>query len=437
MKSFKKWVALFLVFAFALSVCLASLNAQKAYSSATSSGTKKIVFWHIQTNEDAKKVIQRSVDRFMAANRGVKVEVVPLQNDAFKTKLKIAMGANQAPDVFPTWGGGQFYEYIKSGKVKDITAYMNEKNYKNRFLDGAISMVTFDNKIWAVPVENVAIAIILYNKEIFKKYNLKVPSTYDELLNIVKTLKAKGIAPFALANKTKWPGSMFYMYLVDRLGGPSVFERAANRKGGSFEDPVFIKAGEMLQELVRLGAFAKGYNGLDYDTGQSRMLLYAGKAAMELMGSWEISVIKSENKKFYDNNLDFFPFPAIKGGKGDPNNVVGTLGDNFYAISSRCKYPKEAFKMIQYLIDDQAVKERIQLGRIPPVKGVKLNDSKLQKLSSIISKAKHVQLWYDQYLPPQLAEVHKDTCQALFGLTMTPKAAVQKMEKTAKAVFGK
>lgn len=40
------------------------------------------------------------------------------------------------------------------------------------------------------------------------------------------------------------------------------------------------------------------------------------------------------------------------------------------------------------------------------------------------------QLWYDQYLPPVVSEAHKDTCQELFGLTMTPEEANKELQKT-------
>jgi raffinose/stachyose/melibiose transport system substrate-binding protein len=398
---------------------------------------KKLVFWHIQSSGTGPEMIQKSVDRFMKDNPNVEVEVVPLQNDPFKTKLKVAMGAGNPPDVFPSWGGGPLYEYVKADQILDLTEMMNKDNYKNRFLDGAISMVTFDGKVWALPVENVSVAVVFYNKKIFQDNGLQIPKTYSELLDVCKKLKAKGIAPFALANKTKWTGSMYYMYFVDRMGGTDVFTKAATRTGGSFEDPAFTKAGQMIQELVKMGAFCEGFNGLDYDTGQSRTLMYSGKAAMELMGSWNISTIKGENEKFYNENLDFFPFPAVEGGNGDLNDVVGTVGDNFYSIAKTCKYPEEAFKLMQYLIDDQAVTERAGYGKIPPIKGFKTDDPMLQKVIDIVAKAPSVQLWYDQFLPPELGELHKDTSQAIFGNTMTPEEVNKKMEEAAKKYFGK
>ncbi len=426
----------------AISACAAPVAAPSGAAepaapgeaAAPAAGEVSFEFWHIQTS--TPELLQNAVDRFMADNPGVSVEVVPLQNDPYKTKIKVAMGAGNPPCVFPTWGGGPLYEYIQAGQVVDITDFMQQDGYVDRFVPASLSNVTFDGKVWGVPVENSAIAVVWYNKTIFEELGLEPPATWDELLAIVDTLNENDIAPFAMANKTKWPSSMFYMYLVDRLAGPEVFAGAATRSGGTFEDPVFVEAGQMIQDLVNRDGFVEGFNGLDIDTGQSRQLLYAGKAAMELMGSWQISTMRAENPEWVAANLAFFPFPAIEGGMGDPSNVVGTVGDNFYSISSVCPYPDEAFKMIQYLIDDASVAERGAAGRIPPVVGFTTDDPMLQGIIDLIGNAASVQLWYDQYLPPELGEVHKDTMQALFGLEITPEQAAAAHEEAAVKFFG-
>ncbi|HEX9373856.1 MAG TPA: extracellular solute-binding protein, partial [Roseiflexaceae bacterium] len=168
---------------------------------------KSISIWHIQSTGDGPQLIQQAVDRFKADNPNVDVEVVPLQNDPYKTKIKVAMGAGNPPCIFPTWGGGPLNEYVKANQVIDLTPYMTKDNYKSRFVDAAFTPITFDGKIWGVPVENSSLAVIFYNKAIFQKYNLTPPKTYDDLMKVVQTLKDNGVAPFALPNKTKWPGS--------------------------------------------------------------------------------------------------------------------------------------------------------------------------------------------------------------------------------------
>jgi len=391
-----------------------------------------MTLWHHQTAGEGPHLIQQAVDRFKASHPNVDVEVVPINNDAYKTKIKVAVGAGNAPCIFPSWGGGTLLEYVKANQVVDLTSYMSKDNYRARFLDAAYTPITFDGKVYGVPIENTTLAVIFYNKAIFQKYKLSEPETYDDLLQTVRTLKQNGVAPFALANKPKWPGSMFFMYLVDRLAGPETFAKAAAHEGTSFEDPVFIEAGRRLQELVRAGAFQEGFNGLDFDPGGTRALMYSGKAAMELMGTWQLSTIKSENPTFYQNSLGFFPFPAIKEGKGNPRDIVGTVGDNFYVISSTCKSPDEAFALMQYMIDDTSVELRAKAGRVPPVKGFKTADPVLQQILQLVEQAPSVQLWYDQYLPPSVAEAHKDTSQALFALSMTPEQAAKTLEQAAR-----
>jgi raffinose/stachyose/melibiose transport system substrate-binding protein len=418
-----------------MAMLVSSVGFTMAGKAASSAKKTKLVFWHIQTTEPTPSIINDSMKRFMAANPQYDVQVVPMQNDAYKTKLKIAMASNTMPDIFISWSGGPMNEYIESGKVADITAYMNKNNYKSRFMDASVNQATYKGKIWAVPVENVSVSMFFYNKDIFAKYNLKVPKTLKELEAVCDTLKSNGIIPFSLANKTKWTGSMYYMYLVDRIGGSGAFANAVSRKG-SFNDPAFTKAGQIIQDWVKKGYFNEGFNGTDEDSGQSRTLLYTEKAAMTLMGSWFISTVTGENKDFI-SKVGSFAFPAVEGGKGNANSVVGTVGDNFYSISKSCKDVAGAFKALTYLIDDTAVAKRIAAGKIPPVKTVKVSDPLLQEVLNSVKKAPSVQLWYDQYLPPVLGELHKDTSQALFGLSKTPEQVNAEMEAAAKKYYKK
>jgi raffinose/stachyose/melibiose transport system substrate-binding protein len=126
--------------------------------------------------------------------------------------------------------------------------------------------------------------------------------------------------------------------------------------------------------------------------------------------------------------MGIFNFPAIEGGKGNPNTVIGTVGDNFYHVSSTCKNPEVAFKVITYLTDDAAVNKRLESGNIPPIKNIKLDDPILAELFTQVQAAPDMQLWYDQSLAPEVAEVHKTTSQEIFGLTLSPEEAAKRLQ---------
>lgn len=394
---------------------------------------KQLTLYSIQGDSAVNEVIADSVNRFEKSNSGFEVVHELIPNDLYKNRLSVCVATNQMPDVFPTWSGSILKEYVSIGGVVNLSNYMKE-DYSSRFNKKALDMVTFNSGIWGVPVENMCIAMIFYNKNIYKSLNLSEPKTFDQLKKNIEVLKEHGYTPFALANRTAWTGSMFYMYFVDRLGGPSVFDNAANRKNnGSFDNEVFIKAGEMVQQLVEMGAFPQGFNWKDEDSGDARNLLYNETAAMILTGSWFMSNVMFELPEFY-KNIGVFPFPAIEGGKGDPNNAIGTMGDNFYSVASSCAYVDQAFELVQYLIDDTAVQKRINAGKIPPVNDVVIKDPLTNEILDAIKKTPNVQFWYDQYLPPKLSEAHLSITRQIFG-GEDPKSAARTMEAITRQYY--
>ncbi|GAB6100122.1 extracellular solute-binding protein [Halanaerocella petrolearia] len=394
--------------------------------------------WHIYTSENAAayKPINDAIDRFEKDHPNVDIKSTPVENDSYKTKLKVSMGADNPPDIFMSWGAAGLEKYVDSGKVYDLTSEL-EAGWEDRFVPAAMDLTQFNGKYYGVPITNMIGAFVWYNTEMFDKYGLEPPETYEELKEVANTLKENEIIPFTLANKDKWTGSMYFMYLVDRLAGADDFKKAADREQeGAFNNQAFVEAGTMIQEMVEKDYFPPGVNGLEEDAGQSRNLLYTGRAGMYLMGSWAYGAIKNENPKFLDK-LDFFMFPAIKSGAGDQSNIVGTPGNTYFSVSSSCENKELAVEFLKYLSDEKAGELFVEEGNIPPFKGVesKLTNPIMKKIYRKLESANYIQLWYDQYLPPQLGEVHKNTTQALFGLEMSPKEAANKMEQETKEYY--
>ena len=393
---------------------------------AAGGSASSLELWSIQTTGNGPGIFERALDRFAKNNPTIKPNLVLIANDAYKQRLAVSMNAGQTPDCFLSWSGGPMYEYANNGQIADLTSYMNANNYKAKFLDAAIAQVTYQGKIWGLPMQNVSVCTVFYNKEIFAKYNLAVPSTIRELEVVCDTLKANGITPFSLANKTQWTGSMFFMFLATRRGGTQPFIKAVDGSG-SFMDPAFIYAGDKIQEWVNKGYFNVGFNGLDEDSGQARQIIYRGEAAMRIMGSWFVSSALTESPEYYAK-MGIFRFPRDEQGTGDIGTVIGTVGDNFYHVSQSSKNQAKAFELITHLIDDEAVKDALNDGRIPPVKGVQLEDPILRELFAQVQAAPDMQLWYDQSLSPEVAEVHKVTSQEIFGGTLSSRAAAQQLQ---------
>ena len=290
-------------------IMLAACGGEGTGSKATGksgSGEKVIEVWHIEPGE-REKYFENVVAQFEQDHPGTKVKLLRIPNDAYKQKLSVAMSGGNPPDIFQSWGGGWLKNFVDQGNVLDITDQVDQDLY----LENAIANTKFDEKVYGVPL-GISTDVMFYNKEIFAKYNLKEPKTYEEFVQVIETLKENKIIPIALTNKTKWPGSYFFMNFVGRIAGPELFDSAFKRTGSRFDDPAFIKAGEYIQELVKMDAFNPGANGIPYDEGRGRQLLYTGEAAMMDMTTSFVNNIRAENPEFR-KEIRVFPIPDSTG----------------------------------------------------------------------------------------------------------------------------
>ena len=397
---------------------------------SASGGDKEIVYWNIGTESPDKDVITKAVEKFNSETEsGYTVTSVPTQNDTYKEKLVVAMSSGECPDMYSCWSGGPMYEYIDSGFGQPIDDLFEASEIKGKLMESAVSQATYNDHVYAVPYQNISMSGIFYNKEMFDKYSLKEPETLADLENICETLKENDITPFALANSSKWTGSMYYMNLAARYGGLKPFQKAVAGEG-KFTDDCFIKAGEKIQEWVEAGYFPDGVNSLSEDDGQAKQLMYQETAGMLLCGSWYTGTFSTDSAEFYEK-IGWFPFPAIEESDADPSIMIGTVGDQFIVFNCEGEKLEAAFECAEKHLDDEVIDFEVEKGKIPPVQGIesKLTDSITKEVVEAANNASEIQLWYDQYLPPAVATAHLDGLQEVFGLTKTPQEAQEAMQK--------
>ena len=201
-------------------------------------------------------------------------------------------------------------------------------------------------------------------------------------------------------------------------------------RSGTFEDECFQYAGEKIQEWVEKGYFPDGVNSLSEDDGQAKQLMYQETAGMMVTGSWYTGTFSSDSPEFYEK-IGWFSFPKVDGSDADASIQIGTIGDQFVSFSCEGDKLKAAFECASYYASDGAKDLMVEVGKIPPTKDAAdlITDGVTKQILDAATEASSVQLWYDQYLPPAVAQVHLDTCQELFGMTITPEEADKKFEE--------
>ena len=199
----------------ALAMTAAMVVPMAAQTTAFAADDKEITYWNIAVESPDKDIVTAAVDKFnKETESGYTVNQVAIQNDTYKEKLVIAMSSGECPDMYSSWSGGPMYEYIDSGFAQPIDDLLDQSDVKDKLLDAAIEQGSYNGHVYAIPYLNVSLAGIFYNKDMFKQYGLEEPKTLADLENICATLKENGITPFALANASKWTGSMYFMSLA-------------------------------------------------------------------------------------------------------------------------------------------------------------------------------------------------------------------------------
>lgn len=390
-----------------------------------------ILVWGTATEEPSKSQYEGAIARFMEDYPNITIELVNQQNDNYKQQLIVAMSSGQCPDMYIHWGGGPMAEYYESGFVNDITEMYNTYDHP-AFIEASIAQSTYEDKILAIPFNGLSGCDIFYNKTIFEEVGVEVPETIDELEAVCDKLLEAGYTPFSLANSPGWTGSMYFMYLVARHSGNDEFD-AAYTQEGSFTSDAFIYAGEKIQEWVEKGYFPDGVNSLSPDDSQDLALLYDNTCAMMLHGSWVATSMNTDNSEWYTTNIGAFRFPedAEAAANGVPQDVeVGTAIGNGWSFNcwnedgsvDQTKLDACYVLATQYFNDDTWNQEKIDNLTIPSIEGYEdsLDDPNMTTVAEVFFNASNVQLWYDQYLPASVTEVHKDCMNALFGLESTP-----------------
>ncbi len=414
---------------------LVAASAMAGLMATQAMAAEEISFWNIATDEPDKTIWSYAVDQFNENDSeatGFEIDQIATVNDQYKQKLAVAMASGECPDMYIHWTGGPMVEYIKSGYAQDITDKVKEYGLDELYTEASLAQCTVDGKIYAIPVKNDSVAMFFYDKAMWEEKGYEVPETISELEALCDKMVEDGITPFALANSAQWTGSMYYMYLVARYGGPQIISDAYDGTGSLVNDAT-IFAGEKIEEWVDKGYFPEGVNSLSPDNGDDRALLYTG-AGMMLHGSWQVASIKSENPDFYEN-LGAFPFPALEDSEADQSVVVGTMGDNF--ISFNCEGDKldAAIKMASYYSTDEWMALDIESGNLPPLKAATSEEPAWQDILAVLGEASSVQLWWDQYLPSAVADVHKSATQLLFDNSETPENVAQMQQDALDEYF--
>lgn len=220
-------------------------------------------------NISFQTVVEEVCKEFMAENPDIKIMTEQSGYGDYTESLKVKEATGNFPDIFEVKDLNMLLEFNKLGEIpKEISS-------------GIDNVIKINDKVYSIPFYDTSFGII-YNKVLFKKFNLSIPKNYDEFLEICEVFEQNGISPLAIGgskseNITYW---MNYFFLTNVEGAKENWQQ--NKKEGtvSFQDEDMLKALINYQNLMNSKYILK--ESIDMNDNQIIVNLLKQNVAMYL-----------------------------------------------------------------------------------------------------------------------------------------------------------
>ncbi|WP_339315370.1 extracellular solute-binding protein [Paenibacillus sp. FSL R10-2734] len=370
---------------------------------------------------------QQLIDQYMKENPHITIKVETLAPDAqYQDKIKVYNASDQLPDIMMLWGNSNYMgPLVKNGALAEFKT----DDFKDMgFLDGAFSGFTDNDKIYGIP-KNSDFWVLYYNKKIFSDNGLTPPTNETELNEAVSKLNDKKIIPIAHDGRDAWTTALWIDGVAQRYSG--TFD---NTKQLNIMDPSWTKAAKHMQDVANAGIFGSGFLNQDY--GTARNLFGQGKAAMFMMGQWEMGMVTDVNfPEEVRNNIGAIPFPTLDGGTGKVTDLTAWNGGG-YGVSAKSKNKEAAQDFLKwFFLPENWAKTVWENGITFPAQKYDQfftgKETSLQKeLTSIFNEATSISgLPISDRLTPDTQKQYYDALQQLLANKLTPEKFVEEAAK--------
>lgn len=390
----------------------------------TPSEPVELTLWSIATESDAfHQPYLDAIKDFEAAHPGVTIKFETFENQAYKTKIKSAVAANELPDVFFTWAGGFSESFVSSGKVLPLDSYYSA--YSDGISMAALNNVVYDGKLYG-SVTNTPVSLMWYNKAMFEEQGVAVPTTFDELKTVCQKFLDAGIQPIASSVKDTWVLAMLHDGLTLKSAGPDKVTKALKKQGQSYNDPDFLKSAASLKELVDMGAFIDGATGLSNDEASASF--YAEQYPIYFTGSWMGGSIMTDAEA--PDHFSAAPIPVVNSANAALTDFMGG-GSDTLMVAASTKNPDLA-AAAAFEITRDVSKYSYLSGAGIPAWTVDYDASSVpaitQEAAELAAGATSYTLWFDTLMTADDAGEYLSLLQALYTGDLSPEDFVKSMD---------
>ena len=155
---------------------------------------------------------------FNASHKNLKVNVVPVADADYITKLATAIRAGTEPDL-TSLDDVDSEIFISKNEFLNVTKEVNALSYKDKLSPGALKLATSNGQYYGVP-DFADMSVLWYNKTLFKQAGLsQPPATLPQILTDAQKIKALGGSNYGFSFAGDCPGCLTFTLMPNVYAG--------------------------------------------------------------------------------------------------------------------------------------------------------------------------------------------------------------------------
>lgn len=420
---------------------MASLVPAQMVFAEGDSGEKTVV--KFQTwNPGDEEYTHAMLEKFEEEHPDIQIDYTFMPYTDHVEKLKVDLSAGDAADVYGVQTGAMYKEFRDF--EEDLTPYMAEKygdDWTSNFNEYAMSLLQGDDgEYYAVPLGLSYAGYVWANMSYFDKYNLELPTNYDELKEVCQTFRDNGEYPLVIGAKDSWINIDTWMNIAADINTEKLYSAIEGET--PFTDEDLVQSFQIWQNCFTDGVFQDGALGVGMYTDSTDMYQKEGSVPMILNGSWSLGAYMDsdeQSQEVYNGegaNHKIFLMDWNNDGKIAP---VEEAVDVSLAINNQSKVKDAAWTFVDWMIHEGAdTLVNGQLQYMPARNDMELNveglnENGTENLEYCVEQGKNNVGGYREMAYAELKETISNELTELALGDVTPEEAADTIEAASQA----
>lgn len=335
---------------------MASLVPAQMVFAEGDSGEKTVV--KFQTwNPGTEEYVGEMIDKFEEEHPDIEVQHIYMPYTDHVEKLKVDLSAGDAADVFGVQTGAMYKEFRDF--EEDLTPYLVKEygdDWASNYNEYAMSLLKGDDgEYYAVPLGLSYAGYVWANMKYFDKYDLELPTNYDELKAVCQTFRDNGEYPLVIGAKDSWINIDTWMNIAADINTEKLYSAIEGET--PFTDEDLVQSFQIWQNCFTDGVFHDGALGVGMYTDSTDMYQKEGSVPMILNGSWSLGAYMDsdeQSQEVYNGegaNHKIFLMDWNNDGKIAP---VEEAVDVSLAINNQSKVKDAAWTFVDWMLHEGA-----------------------------------------------------------------------------------